>query len=77
MSKRTQKQDLREAREKFEGEVAAYVVANPGVPLWKVGELFGIDRREVYSIRKRRGWQVRGHERKVPRVNNQKKETTT
>ena len=76
MSKRTTKNDLRVARERFENEVAGYVIAHPELPLPQVGEMFGIDRRELYAIRKRRGLPRRTNERKVPRISAQKRETT-
>jgi hypothetical protein len=59
VSKRTTKDDLKKARERFEFDVAVYVAGHPEVGLDVIAEAFGIDRRELYAIRKRRGLAAR------------------
>ncbi len=59
MSKRMTKQRLREAREKFEREVAEYAFAHKDTSLREIAVVFEIDRRELYAIRKRQGLSTR------------------
>ena len=59
VSKRMTKQGLREARERFEREVAEYAFAHKDAPLHEIAEVFQIDRRELYAIRKRQGLSTR------------------
>jgi hypothetical protein len=75
MPKIVTRKSLRLLQERFENDVAAAVVGRPDLSLEQIAEMFGTDRKEVYSIRKGRGLPHRTNERKVPRVSAQKKET--